>query len=40
MSIGAYAIVGPNMFSTALYRFDTFTGIGLFSAFIAYGRFL
>jgi len=29
-------IMGPNMFTFALHRFDTFAGIGLFSALVAY----
>lgn len=28
--------MGPNMFSSALHRVDTFVGVGLFSALVAY----
>ena len=32
--------MGPNMLSFMLHRADTFLGIGVFSAFIAYGIYL
>lgn len=28
--------IGPNMFTMCLHRFDTFAGVGLFSALVAY----
>lgn len=28
--------MGPNLFSMMLHRADTFVGVGLFSAFVAY----
>ena len=29
-------VIGPNMFSSIVYRADTFLGVGLFTAFVAY----
>lgn len=33
-------VVGPNAFSSLLFRADSYIGIGLFSAFIAYDTHL